>query len=67
MSWLTVIGLVMVCSRSVDGQYQLVREDPFAALSATLVTKQAAACDGEFAHLRCPIGAKVQIIRSGAN
>ena len=65
MSWLTVISLVMVTYKSVGGQYQLVREDPFAALSATLVTKQAAACDGEFAHLRCPIGAKVtnQLVR----
>ena len=43
----------------VGGQYQLVRQDPFASLSATLVTKQSAGCDGEFAHLRCPPGAQV--------
>ena len=42
-----------------DGQYQLVREDPFAQLSSTLQTWQSAACDGEFTHLRCPEGAKV--------
>ena len=47
--------LVQLCV----GQYQLVRQDPFASLSATLVTKQSAACDGEFAHLRCPAGAQV--------
>ena len=53
--------LLLAAGPDVMGQYQLVREDPFAALSSTLVTRQAAACDGEFAHLRCPVGAKVHI------
>ena len=41
-------------------QYQLVREDPFAQLSATLQTRQAAACDGEVLGLDCPRGTKVR-------
>ena len=48
---------------SIEGagrsQYQLVREDPFATLSATLQTRQAAACDGEVLSLDCPHGTKV--------
>ena len=50
---------------SIEGagrsQYQLVREDPFATLLATLQTRQAAACDGEVLSLDCPHGTKVEI------
>ena len=41
-------------------QYQLVREDPFAELAASLQTRQAAACDGEVLNLNCPSGTKVR-------
>ena len=60
MTWPKFFIVIFLVSRPAGGQYQLVREDPFAALSATLVTRQAAACDGEFAHLRCSVGAKVE-------
>lgn len=59
MRWSAVLVIVVAAARPAAPQYQLVREDPFAALSSTLVTQQAAACDNEFAHLRCPKGAKV--------
>ena len=32
--------------------YNVVRKDPFASLSETLVTRQRAACDGELANQR---------------
>ena len=60
-----VSGVVLVLlagfTRTGNSQYQLVREDPFAQLSGSLETRQAAACDGEILALDCPHGSKVCI------
>ena len=69
---LVIAVLLSLLAGIISPQYQLVRQDPFASLSATLTTKQSAACDGEFAHLRCPEGSQVRgafyvaFFRSGA-
>ncbi len=42
-------------------QYSVRRQDPFAALSATLRTRQQAACDGQELTLECPQGTKISI------
>lgn len=41
--------------------YNVVRKDPFASLSETLVTRQRAACDGDILVLDCPARTKVSI------
>ena len=41
------VTLLLLLLLDVLAGYNVVRKDPFAALSETLVTRQRAACDGE--------------------
>ena len=41
--------------------YNVIRKNPFASLSDTLVTKQQAACDGDILMLECPAKTKISI------
>ena len=41
--------------------YNVIRKDPFASLSETLVTYQNASCDGDILHMECPPGTKISI------
>ena len=40
---------------------QIERRDPLAELSASLHTKQSAACDGESLEMKCPAATKISI------
>ena len=62
---LSVLVLLAGLTGTGQSQYQLVREDPFAQLSGSLQTRQAAACDGEILGLDCPHGSKVNYIVKG--
>ncbi len=55
-----VVILMTSCLLSrAHAQYSVHRSDPFATLSATLRTRQQAACDGQELTLECPTGTKV--------
>ena len=41
------VTLILLLILNVVSGYNVVRKDPFASLSETLVTRQRAACDGE--------------------
>ena len=57
-----VVAAVLMTScllSRAHAQYSVHRSDPFATLSATLRTRQQAACDGQELTLECPTGTKV--------
>ena len=53
-------ALLIVLATLCHG-YNVVRRDPFASLSDTLVTKQNAACDGDILVLECTPRTKITI------
>ncbi len=61
MKTFPVFLLLAIAASWANAQYNVRREDPFAALSATLQTYQEAACDGQTLSLECPEGTKIAI------
>ena len=49
------VTLNLLLILNVVSGYNVVRKDPFASLSETLVTRQRAACDGELSQLEAGI------------
>ena len=60
VSWWLVIILSLSEARPGSG-YNVIRKDPFASLSETLVTHQTASCDGDVLHMECPPATKISI------
>ena len=58
MTWTDglVTFLLLICITGHADCYNVVRKDPFASLSETLVTHQRAACDEDVLQLQCPSG-----------
>ena len=54
------VFLIIIISNLSLG-YNVIRKNPFASLSDTLVTKQQAACDGDILMLECPAKTKISI------
>ena len=60
MSWWLVS--ILCLSPIIPGSgYNVIRKDPFASLSETLVTHQTASCDGDILHMECPPATKISI------
>ena len=60
--WLVVVVTILSCSPVRPGSgYNVIRKDPFASLSETLVTHQTASCDGDVLHMECPPATKISI------
>jgi len=55
------LTLILLLILDVVSSYNVVRKDPFASLSETLVTRQRAACDGDILVLECPARTKISI------
>ena len=53
--WIILIFL------GVAKSYNVVRRDPYAIISETIVTRQRASCDGDILQLSCPSGTKISI------
>ena len=62
MSWSLVLVSILCFSQVIPGSgYNVIRKDPFASLSETLVTHQTASCDGDILHMECPPATKISI------
>ena len=51
----------LLCFLPLTAGYNVIRRDPFARLSETLVTHQNASCDGDILHMSCPTGTKISL------
>ena len=56
MTWTAALATLLLCIAGHSDSYNVVRKDPFASLSETLVTHQRAACDEDVLQLQCPSG-----------
>ena len=56
---LSVITITLLATLTAG--YNVVRKDPFASLSSTLVTHQKASCDGDILAMSCPAGTKISL------
>ena len=55
------VFLIIIIISNLSLGYNVIRKNPFASLSDTLVTKQQAACDGDILMLECPAKTKISI------
>ena len=60
------LTLILLLILDVVSSYNVVRKDPFASLSETLVTRQRAACDGKPIRGQC-LGHMICINQSKAS
>ena len=60
MIWCLVVTILALPARPGSG-YNVIRKDPLASLSETLVTHQTASCDGDVLHMECPPDTKISI------
>ena len=54
---------LLLCSLCAARGYNVVRRDPYAHLSESVVTRQRAACDGDILQLECPARTKADMPR----
>ena len=54
---------LLLCSLCAARGYNVVRRDPYAHLSESVVTRQRAACDGDILQLECPARTKADMRR----
>ena len=61
VSWCLVVAILCLSPARPGSGYNVIRKDPFASLSETLVTHQTASCDGDLLHMECPSATKISI------
>ena len=57
----SVITITIHCVLLITAGYNVIRKDPFASLSSTLVSQQKASCDGEILQMSCPPATKISL------